>query len=270
MRKRIPYSQAEHDFLTENQTVMRSELTKLFNAKFNRSLTKDQIKSKCTRMGLKTGRKAGYPKGHHRAGMYTKLQLDFLSDNRELTRAKLAAAFNAKFNTNKSAKAIGVICKKHKFLTGRTGKFEKGFVPFNKGVKGWQAGGNSKKTQFKKGSIPANAKPVGYERISKDGYKEICIDEINPHTGYSRRFVLKRRYVWEQHNGPIPENHVIIYKNSELDIDEIDNIENLVLVSRREHLHLNYAGHNHAPKVLKPTIRAIAKLKAKTSELLEQ
>jgi hypothetical protein len=63
---------------------------------------------------------------------------------------------------------------------------------------------NSAATQFKKGGVPPNAKFLGYERVSKDGYIEISINQKNPHTGYERRFVLKHKYLWETQNGPVP------------------------------------------------------------------
>jgi len=62
-RKNIKYSKKELDFLTKNQTLSRIELTKLFNTKFKRNLSKDNIKGKCTRMGLKTGRTGFFKKG---------------------------------------------------------------------------------------------------------------------------------------------------------------------------------------------------------------
>lgn len=50
------------------------------------------------------------------------------------------------------------------------GQFKKGLVPWNKGLKGWQAGGNSKKTQFKRGHGNSNnALPVGSEKKDKYG-----------------------------------------------------------------------------------------------------
>lgn len=50
-------------------------------------------------------------------------------------------------------------------------RFKKGHKTWNKGMKGVNFGG--KETQFKKGSAPSNALPVGFVRTVQDGYLEI-------------------------------------------------------------------------------------------------
>lgn len=55
----------------------------------------------------------------------------------------------------------------------------------------------TKATRFKKGHVPKNHKPVGYERITRDGYIEVKTAEPNV-------FELKHRLVWIEHNGEIP------------------------------------------------------------------
>ena len=52
-------------------------------------------------------------------------------------------------------------------------KFKKGQVPWNKGIK--NSTGYSE-SRWKKGNIPHTARPVGYERINKDGRIEIKVD----------------------------------------------------------------------------------------------
>ena len=54
-------------------------------------------------------------------------------------------------------------------------------------------------------SAPALICETDHERTSKDGYVEISVDQVNPHTGYERRFVHKHRHLWEQANGPLPD-----------------------------------------------------------------
>ncbi len=51
-----------------------------------------------------------------------------------------------------------------------------------------------KGTMFKKGNVPHNHKPVGSERITRDGYIEVKIAEPN-------KWQLKSRYLWEQITG---------------------------------------------------------------------
>lgn len=48
-----------------------------------------------------------------------------------------------------------------------------GNIPFNKGKKGYMSAEQyekCKQTMFKKGNIPANHRPIGSERVGKDGY----------------------------------------------------------------------------------------------------
>lgn len=59
----MKYSQEMDDFLRERKTMPRKELTTLFNARFNLSMSADQISAKCLRMGLKTGRTGCFEKG---------------------------------------------------------------------------------------------------------------------------------------------------------------------------------------------------------------
>ena len=49
----------------------------------------------------------------------------------------------------------------------------------------------ARQTMFRKGNIPANHKPIGYERINVDGYVEVKVAEPN-------KFRLKHRIVWEE------------------------------------------------------------------------
>ncbi len=96
------------------------------------------------------------------------------------------------------------LCKRRGWFTGRTGRFVPGQVAVNKGQK-MPFNPNSAATQFKKGMLPANTRHLGHERISSDGYVHISVDQVNPHTGYARRYVLKHRWLWEQAHGPVPD-----------------------------------------------------------------
>ena len=90
-------------------------------------------------------------------------------------------------------------------------------------------------TQFKKGNLPHNTKPLGYERISKDGYIEIKINE-NPDKNKGEKFFrAKHHIVWEKANGKIPKGYIVIF----LDGNPLNcAIENLALISRSEHLQM--------------------------------
>ncbi len=84
--------------------------------------------------------------------------------------------------------------------------FKLGHRPHNFGVKGWQAGGNSVKTQFKAGRRPYTWRPVGSERTSKDGILQIKISD----TGYSPRdWKSAHSILWESCFGPVPPGHAV-------------------------------------------------------------
>lgn len=136
---------------------------------------------------------------------YTDTELAWIEARHKENRAETHAAFCATFHrTDVSLQNLNSLCKRKGWMTGRTGCFVPGQTSHNKGKK-MPYNAKSAAHQFKKGNLPHNTKHLGHERVSKDGYVEISIDEPNPHTGYERRYVLKHRYLWEQVNGPVPE-----------------------------------------------------------------
>lgn len=124
---------------------------------------------------------------------------------------------------------------------GRQGtgtRFPKGHVPANKGLRrpGW-APGRMKDTQFKKGALAGRArkllKPVGAERISKDGYLERKTHNRIPDgaTRAEANRLRQRRWravhilMWEDANGPLPKGHAIVFKNGNKRDIRLDNLE---------------------------------------------
>ena len=125
---------------------------------------------------------------------------------------------------------VGAFCHNNKIRTG-LGRYPKGNVPHNKGKKmpiEWQA----KETQFKPGHMPHNYRPVGSERISKDGYIEIKVKD-------PKTWQPKHRVIWEQHNGTIPKGYIVVFRDgNRRNLD----IGNLALASRSISLKMNQAG----------------------------
>lgn len=121
-----------------------------------------------------------------------------------MTRRELHAEFVRLFNRmDVTLDHIKSLCTRKGWKSGRTGCFPVGHVPANKGMK-MPYNENSARTQFKNGHMPHNTKYLGHERLSKDGYVEICINRVNPHTGFKWRYVLKHRWLWEKENGSLP------------------------------------------------------------------
>ena len=152
--------------------------------------------------------------GHH----YTEIQ--------ELMKNK----FNLEFTMNQIK---GAICR-YKLNTGFTGRFQKGDIPFNKdkSQKDYMSAESiekSKETRFKKGHSPINWRPVGSERITKDGYIEIKIAEPSV-------WELKHKVLWEKENGPVPKGHALIFADGDKTNISLDN---LLLVTRNQLLVMN-------------------------------
>lgn len=135
---------------------------------------------------------------------------------------------NQKFKLDLTLNQIKGAVSRYRLNTGFTGRFEKGHIPVNKGLKGVCAKG-SEKTWFKKGHEPVNHREVGSERITKDGYVEVKIAEPD-------KWRLKHLAIWEQQNGPIPPKHALIFADGDKTNISIDN---LLLVTREQLLTMN-------------------------------
>ncbi|WP_428909432.1 HNH endonuclease signature motif containing protein [Niallia sp. Krafla_26] len=159
---------------------------------------------------------------------YTPQQIEFLRENvKGRYRKELTEMFNVHFNLNQSTDQIKSVLKRYGLCSGIDASFKKGRVPWNAGMKGLQTGG--KETQFKKGHIPSNYRPVGSERITRDGYTEVKVADPN-------KWRLKHQIIWEQMNGPIPEGHTVIFGDRNRQNFDADN---LILVSRKQLVTLN-------------------------------
>jgi hypothetical protein len=114
-------------------------------------------------------------------------------------------------------------------------QFQKGIVPFNKGLKrpGW-APGRMGETQFKRGQrtgiAARNWRPVGTILPDAEGYLRIKVREAQhgkEATGFGNTEVwpLLNRHVWVQYNGPIPAKHLVAFKDGNRANCRIENLE---------------------------------------------
>jgi len=131
-------------------------------------------------------------------------------------------------------------------------RFVKGGHSWNAG-RNFNAGGRSPETRFKKGHRGGRAvelyKPVGTERISKDGYLERKINDDMP---FQRRWRAVHILLWEARNGPLPKGHAIVFKDGDKTHIDYDNLE---LITRADLMRRNTV-HNYGPE-----IAAISQLK---------
>jgi len=236
-----------------------SDYHRAFCAKFKRQdVSAAHLHGLRKRKGWKVGRAPSRFIGRHLR--FNAVEIAWLRNNCTMVIDEYHRAFCAEFGRDDmSAASLHSLRKREGWKTGRSGRFEKGAVPANRGKK-MPFNPNSARTQFKKGVSPLNTKYAGHERVRKaDGYIEISVDETNPHTGFERRYVLKHKWLWQQKHGPVPEGMALKCKGDRLNTDP----SNWELVPRGLLPRLNGRsgrGYDAAPAELKPTIMAVAKL----------
>lgn len=138
---------------------------------------------------------------------------------------------------------------------GRAYRFPKGHVPANKGTRrpGF-APGRMSETQFKKGQRSRNYLPIGTERFDSDGYLRRKIADGKGGFGNPKVWAHVHKLVWEEANGPIPPGHRLWWKDKN---HANNSLENLELLSDREHMRRTTIHNLRYPPELKKAIRAL-------------
>ena len=114
--------------------------------------------------------------------------------------------------------------------------FHPGHVPANKGIKGWQSGGRSRETWFKRGQVSRRWDPeiyiVGALRVTSNGVLQIKVA-----TG-ARGWVGLAQYEWAMHHrGRLPpRGRVLRHRNGDAHDCAIGNLE---LVTCAENIRRN-------------------------------
>jgi hypothetical protein len=152
------------------------------------------------------------------------------------------------------AHSLGIKRSESFYNSEFSGRIKKGEVigkgtQFSKGVAGWNKGKKqseymkpeeiekTKATRFQKGIVPHNIKPIGYERITRDGYVEVKVRESKTNSK-NKNFELKHRLVWQQQNGEIPEGMNVEFVAG---ADRLNfTIDDLVLRTRSENMKKNF------------------------------
>ena len=170
--------------------------------------------------------------------------------------SEIQTAFTAKFGWEISIGQVNAYIGNHHLNTGRTGCFEKGHVPANKGKQmPADVYEKAKNTMFKKGHVPHNYRPVGSERINKDGYVEVKVKD-------PKTWKLKHRLVWEDAYGKIPRDCIVIFRDGNKQNLDLDN---LILIKKSVNAVLNHTGLGACPGEVKDTAVKLAELKIQTS-----
>ncbi|MGN0489362.1 MAG: HNH endonuclease signature motif containing protein [Ruminococcus sp.] len=225
-----------HEFM--RQTIpghTTKELVVLIRERFGYEMAETAIKSYKTAHKIKSGTPKGHRKGECPNAHPAWLVDYIIANHKGLGPTAMAEKVNKEFGTEYTHGQIKGIYARNKLKSGIDTKFKKGHEPANKGRKGYHAPG-SEKGWFKKGGLPPNTKPVGYERINKDSYIEVKIKMRPSRPDCNDNFKAKHRLVWEEANGPIPEDCVIMFRDGD---KQNCSLENLRLITKSEHATLN-------------------------------
>lgn len=207
-------------------------------------------------------------KGRHI--IYEPEELAWIEAHKEMPRAEAYAMFCARFmRQDVSFTNYNALCKRKGWFTGRTGQFVPGQIPQNKGkpmpdhVKA-----KVMATTFKPGQRQGIAvklyKPIGTERMSKDGYVERKIHDGLPLQSRWRAVHLIR---WEELHGPVPAGHALKCLNGNKANTDPGNWEAVprALLPRLAGAKKGVP-FDSAPAELKPVIMATAKLEHRARE----
>jgi hypothetical protein len=199
---------------------------------------------------------------------WTIQEIKFLTDNySDMKTADIAAIMNRPIGgingkaydlgLRKSFKHMKTLLKiEAKKLTdaGKQYQFKKGQTSHNKGKKmPPELYEKIKRTMFKPGNTPGNIKKVGSIRIDYEGYTYVKIADSD--------WRLKHRVVYENVNGPIPDNHVVIFKDNNMHNFDINNLQ---LISQADNM-LRNTIHQY-PEQIQELIKLKNKLKKKINE----
>jgi hypothetical protein len=121
-------------------------------------------------------------------------------------------------------------------------QFKKGQKAWNKGIS-YQPGGRVAEHQFKKGHKPHTWHPIGYERVTEEGYLQRKMTD----TGCtSRDFIAVHVMLWREHHGPVPRGYVVVFKDKD---KKNILIENLELITRAELMRRNSYHNNYSKEI---------------------
>lgn len=150
-----------------------------------------------------------------------------------------------------------IVEQKKKLAHGNhAGRFKKGSIPYNKGMKMSEEFRNKLKAQwFKEGRVPHNKLPIGSETKRGDGY--IYVKIANPNV-----WDLKQRVIYENSVKKLKDNEVIEFKDGNT---ENFDISNLVVMTKTEHL-AKYSIHNY-PSPIKDIIYLMKRINCKIKRL---
>lgn len=262
------YSDEQIDFIRKIAPgKWNAEIADLFNKKFGMSLTAKKITSIKKNHNIISGMRGKRTGKEPKNKIFTDEISEFIHQHYiGIGNIELTEMINKQFQTTFVTSQIKAYKARHKLDSGINGYFEPGQEAFNKGMKQSEymsrtAIERTKSTRFQKGQKPQNYKPVGTERVDRDGYVLVKVQDDGE---WHERWRHKSRVVWEKENGPVPDGYTLVFLDRNR---ENCSVGNLRLVSRAELARINQNDLLTDDIAINEVALNIAKLMTRTSEL---
>lgn len=252
--------------LIQEEHLTRAEINQRVTEELGISWTQAQTNSYLQNHHLPTQRRV---KSRARP-VWTDERVAFLRDNGlDRSTEELTRLISDHFGYQFSEEQVRAARRVYGAPSGRDTRFKPGQESYQKGRQlSSKQLEQMRPTMFKPGHIPANWVPVGTVRKNTDGYWIVKTSD----TGLQRekwRFV--HRLIWEELHGPILKGQYVTFLDGNKDNLDPDN---LVLISRQEHLCMTRNGlRSDNPQITQNGVyiaRLLTKIAEKQKELYKK
>ena len=210
-----PYTSEQIYFIQLNCSKMTAaELVVLFNQTFNDNRTKSGLQYLMQSRGWTTIKRP-----NTWADGFTAEQKDFMRQYAPvMSRKELTEFFNTFFGTAVCLNTIKSWCARHKLPSPNgNGRFTSETSPrWQKGLSADEFKAHYSEESLSKMLSPMleiNKKHKVGDEIIRHGVPYIIINDEYGH-GIDHRIKLKSHYIWEQHHGEVPADHMMIHLDS--------------------------------------------------------
>lgn len=230
-----------------------ADLLKLQHEAFpDRPLNESQLHNFKTRKGIRSGLPSGIQTGTP-SSKFPQPVADYIRDNHVgVGPTEMTERLNEMFGAHYQISQLVAFYKNHHYRSGVDTRWKDGHEAWNKG-KPMTVTEGMRRHQFKPGHVPYSTREVGTVVEREGGYKW---KKVGP-----GRFDWKQlhRLVWEEANGPLPDNQVVIF----LDGDPRNvALGNLMAVDKNVHQMMNRKSRRRSDPELTRTYVNITKLES--------